>query len=79
VKVRDVRTLASINLAKDPTKKATFNGNSSLVGIDSRTSISRTLFTSRVLGDEVKVIVCPAFADSISEGDIRWEKAWVIQ
>merc|ERR1712142_943531 len=74
-KVRDVRTLASINLVKDPTKKATFNGNSSLVGIDSRTSISRTLFTSRVLGDEVKVIVCPAFADSISEGDIRWEKA----
>ena len=29
------------------------------------------LSTSRVLGDEVKVIVCPAFADSISEGDVR--------
>merc|ERR1711892_1023257 len=25
--------------------------------------------------DEVKLIECPAFADSISEGDIRWEKA----
>merc|ERR1711936_987322 len=25
--------------------------------------------------EEVKVVVCPAFADSISEGDIRWEKA----
>ena len=24
---------------------------------------------------QVKVVVCPAFADSISEGDIRWEKA----
>merc|ERR1711942_35437 len=38
-------------------------------------SAYRTLYTTRVLGDEVKVIVCPAFADSISEGDIRWEKA----
>jgi 2-oxoglutarate dehydrogenase E2 component (dihydrolipoamide succinyltransferase) len=34
-----------------------------------------SLHTSRVLGDEVKVVECPAFADSISEGDIRWEKA----
>merc|ERR1719308_188948 len=33
------------------------------------------LHTTRVLGEEVKVIVCPAFADSISEGDVRWEKA----
>merc|ERR1711881_821755 len=31
--------------------------------------------TTRVLGEEVKVVVCPAFADSISEVDIRWEKA----
>ena len=30
----------------------------------------------------MKVVVCPAFADSISEGDLRWEKGklitWVI-
>merc|ERR1712121_341535 len=38
-------------------------------------SIFRTLNTTRILGDEVKVIVCPAFADSISESDLRWEKA----
>merc|ERR1712168_77822 len=37
--------------------------------------VRRSIFTSRVLGDEVKVVVCPAFADSISEGDLRWEKA----
>merc|ERR1712183_855154 len=37
--------------------------------------VRRSIFTTRVLGDEVKVEVCPAFADSISEGDIRWEKA----
>merc|ERR1711963_2915 len=37
--------------------------------------IRRSIFTTRVLGDEVKVVVCPAFADSISEGDLRWEKA----
>jgi hypothetical protein len=29
------------------------------------------LHTTLALGDEVKVIVCPAFAESISEGDIR--------
>jgi len=37
--------------------------------------VRRSIFTSRVLGDEVQVVVCPPFADSISEGDIRWEKA----
>lgn len=31
--------------------------------------------TTSFLLDEVSVVVCPAFADSISEGDIRWEKA----
>ena len=25
-------------------------------------------------GDEVKVVSCPPFAESITEGDIRWEK-----
>jgi len=35
----------------------------------------RGLRTSSVLRDEVKEVVCPAFADSISEGDVRWEKA----
>eukprot|EP00088_Acartia_fossae_P008434 TRINITY_DN14027_c0_g1_i1.p1 TRINITY_DN14027_c0_g1~~TRINITY_DN14027_c0_g1_i1.p1 ORF type:complete len:460 (+),score=136.29 TRINITY_DN14027_c0_g1_i1:28-1407(+) len=33
-----------------------------------------SLHTTRVLGDEVKVLECPPFADSISEGDVRWEK-----
>merc|ERR1712158_193083 len=37
--------------------------------------VRRSIFTTRVLGDEVKVVVCPAFADSISEGDLRWEEA----
>lgn len=34
---------------------------------------NNSFHTSRILGD-VKEIVCPPFADSISEGDIRWEK-----
>merc|ERR1712001_396723 len=37
--------------------------------------VRRSIFTTGVLGEEVKVVVCPAFADSISEADIRWEKA----
>jgi len=36
---------------------------------------SRGLHASSALRDEVQVIVCPAFAESISEGDLRWEKA----
>eukprot|EP00096_Caligus_rogercresseyi_P009291 TRINITY_DN312_c0_g1_i2.p1 TRINITY_DN312_c0_g1~~TRINITY_DN312_c0_g1_i2.p1 ORF type:complete len:467 (+),score=159.90 TRINITY_DN312_c0_g1_i2:506-1906(+) len=35
----------------------------------------RGLRTSSFLRDEIKVVVCPAFAESITEGDIRWEKA----
>ena len=38
-------------------------------------TVARGLRTSAVMRDEVKEIVCPAFADSISEGDVRWEKA----
>ena len=29
-------------------------------------------------GDEVKVVSCPPFAESITEGDIRWEKGETI-
>ena len=36
---------------------------------------SRNLRTSSILLDEIKVVVCPAFAESITEGDLRWEKA----
>jgi len=36
---------------------------------------SRNIFTSRALFSDVSEIECPPFADSISEGDIRWEKA----
>ena len=38
-------------------------------------TVARGLRTSAVMRDEVKEVVCPAFADSISEGDVRWEKA----
>ena len=36
---------------------------------------SRGFRSSAALMDDVQVVVCPAFAESISEGDIRWEKA----
>ena len=36
---------------------------------------ARNIFTSRALFSDVSEIECPPFADSISEGDIRWEKA----
>ncbi|XP_037089821.1 dihydrolipoyllysine-residue succinyltransferase component of 2-oxoglutarate dehydrogenase complex, mitochondrial-like isoform X2 [Pollicipes pollicipes] len=36
---------------------------------------SRTIRTSAILGGEVKVVQVPAFAESVSEGDVRFEKA----
>jgi len=36
---------------------------------------SRNLRTSTILFDEIKIVTCPAFAESITEGDLRWEKA----
>merc|ERR1711963_1192607 len=79
-KVRNVRTLTSINNAsKESSSLWMISPNAKLIlGRGDQKcdpSIFRTLYTTRILGDEVKVIVCPAFADSISEGDIRWEKA----
>merc|ERR1712240_752337 len=71
-KTRDVKTLATLSLAREAART-----RSALVGLENgaNSNVYRTIYTTRVLGDEVKVIVCPAFADSISEGDIRWEKA----
>merc|ERR1712088_168966 len=37
-------------------------------------SQARALHTSYVRSDELREVVCPPFADSISEGDVRWEK-----
>eukprot|EP00095_Tigriopus_kingsejongensis_P009233 maker-scaffold495_size155559-snap-gene-0.31 protein:Tk09233 transcript:maker-scaffold495_size155559-snap-gene-0.31-mRNA-1 annotation:"hypothetical protein TcasGA2_TC010587" len=37
--------------------------------------VLRGIRTSGSLNSDVKVITCPAFAESISEGDLRWEKA----
>jgi 2-oxoglutarate dehydrogenase E2 component (dihydrolipoamide succinyltransferase) len=34
----------------------------------------RSFRTSAALGDDIKFVTCPAFAESISEGDLRWEK-----
>jgi hypothetical protein len=36
---------------------------------------SRSFHTSFVRLEESKIVVVPPFADSISEGDVRWEKA----
>lgn len=36
---------------------------------------SRTFQTSHSLCQESRVVNCPAFPESVSEGDIRWEKA----
>jgi len=66
---RDVRPLSTMSHTSDR--------HGQLVGRQTvrHSGLNRTIFTSRVLSDEVKLIECPAFADSISEGDLRWEKA----
>jgi len=75
-KARDARNLASVSLSRETTVRQATIKMRPVFGLESSTGpLCRTLYTTRVLGDEVKIIVCPAFADSISEGDIRWEKA----
>jgi len=52
------------------------NNKKNLLAKSNNTSIlPRNLRTSTILFDEIKVVVCPAFAESITEGDLRWEKA----
>ena len=34
----------------------------------------RSFRTTITMSDDIKFVVCPAFAESISEGDLRWEK-----
>ena len=57
---------AKVGLAKEVTTRQKLVWDS---------TVARGLRTSAVMRDEVKEVVCPAFADSISEGDVRWEKA----
>merc|ERR1712121_318025 len=71
---RDARSLASlvnISAGKELVK-------SGVTGVSKQPqvweSIYRGLRTTPALGNEIKEVVCPAFADSISEGDVRWEK-----
>lgn len=71
---------------RNNTKKALINnsrclsivpcGPASIRPQDSLSFVSkRDLRTSSIFFDEIKVVVCPAFAESITEGDLRWEKA----
>merc|ERR1712121_580375 len=71
---RDARSLASlvnISAGKEIVK-------SGVTGVSKQPqvweSIYRGLRTTPALGNEIKEVVCPAFADSISEGNVRWEK-----
>lgn len=71
-KAKNARTLSCLVLQQPLGKE-----QGPLSNIDARrpSLYSRNIFTSRALYNEVKEIECPPFADSISEGDIRWEKA----
>lgn len=39
------------------------------------TSFSVKVFSSTFVVDEFKIVVTPAFAESVSEGDIKWDKS----
>jgi len=49
--------------------------NQSLPSSQHNFQVNRSIRTSSIFFDEVKVVTCPAFAESITEGDLRWEKA----
>merc|ERR1712117_69645 len=67
---RDARTLVTLVNISSEAGKCNVAAARPQVG----QTVVRGLRTSNVLCDEVKDVVCPAFADSISEGDVRWEK-----
>merc|ERR1712168_420729 len=71
---RDARSLASlvnISAGKEIVK-------SGVTGVSKQPQVWESIYgglrTTPALGNEIKEVVCPAFADSISEGDVRWEK-----
>jgi len=33
---------------------------------------------SHFTGDEIKIVTTPPFAESVSEGDVRWEKGKLV-
>lgn len=74
---RDVRSLSSLVTltSKDAAKVGLAKEVTASQHLVWDSTVARGLRTSAVMRDEVKEIVCPAFADSISEGDVRWEKA----
>jgi len=74
-KGRDARSLSSLCLTSTSAPVRSGLSSRPAVRAVDGSSLYRALHTSQVLADEVKIIECPAFADSISEGDIRWEKA----
>jgi len=74
---RDVRSLSSLVTltSKDAAKVGLAKEVTARQHLVWDSTVARGLRTSAVMRDEVKEVVCPAFADSISEGDVRWEKA----
>lgn len=74
---RDVRSLSSLVTltSKDAAKVGLAKEVTTRQHLVWDSTVARGLRTSAVMRDEVKEVVCPAFADSISEGDVRWEKA----
>jgi len=74
---RDIRSLSSLVTltSKDANKVGLTKEVMTKQRMAWDSTVSQGLRTSAVMRDEVKEVVCPAFADSISEGDVRWEKA----
>jgi len=68
--INSSRCLSIVPTAQRHNNKKNFLAKSNNTAIS-----SRNLRTSTILFDEIKVVVCPAFAESITEGDLRWEKA----
>ncbi|CAB4067577.1 DLST [Lepeophtheirus salmonis] len=74
--LRNERGWLSVELSLE-VSKAPENDGKDFIQKGSPTTVAevRGLKTSSFLRNEIKVVVCPAFAESITEGDIRWEKA----
>ncbi|KAL1435050.1 hypothetical protein MTO96_001596 [Rhipicephalus appendiculatus] len=76
LKIQQLRHLTSCTTARTPKRQVHKHTSRCLTSPGTwQVHYLRHISTTSVLGDDFRVIKCPQLAESLSEGDIRWNKA----
>uniref|UniRef100_A0A131YKG0 Dihydrolipoyllysine-residue succinyltransferase component of 2-oxoglutarate dehydrogenase complex, mitochondrial n=1 Tax=Rhipicephalus appendiculatus TaxID=34631 RepID=A0A131YKG0_RHIAP len=76
LKIQQLRHLTSCTTARTPKRQVHKHTSRCLTSPGTwHVHYLRHISTTSVLGDDFRVIKCPQLAESLSEGDIRWNKA----